>query len=331
MLFGGRRRWLRIGWLVATTLTFYCCAAGRAQGWMPPQAAIALGLEPVFGDDFESGECALWSLTSSPIGAPDGDLDLYGDETQPTVHCQLPAGHVANFLDCNDNDPAVNPAALEVCNGIDDDCDINSADGVEDPLLGLACDGTGDTDFCLEGTFSCPTGALVCSDATSSTPEICAGDAADEDCDGSIDEGFVLDDNPTCPMATNLGSISGDTGSTVLAASSYNEKWYLFRVTEDAAATDIDLQVRISLAVPPGVDFDLHVTCFDCAGGPGASSTIGGLTGHTETLDFGRNDVSGEDRSFFVLVEVRYFASNRCAHWDLTVTRDASAVAVLCP
>lgn len=328
MLFGAQGRWLRIGWLVVAAL---CLGApARAQGWLPPLAASAPGLDPVYGDDFESGECALWSVTSNPSGAPDGDLDLFGDENQPTVHCQLPAGHVANLLDCNDNDPAVNPAALEICNGIDDDCDVNSADGVEDPLLGAACDGTGDSDFCLEGTFSCAAGALLCSDATASTPELCAGDAADEDCDGEIDEGFILDDNPACLAATNLGQLSGDTGSTVLAAGSYNEKWYLFRVTEDDLAASAPLKIRISLAVPVGVDFDLYATCFNCTSGQIAASTNGGLSGHTEEIYLGRNDAAG-DTSFFVLVEVRYFTSNRCAFWNLTVTRTTDTVLTLCP
>ncbi len=34
-----------------------------------------------------------------------------------------PAGYIANGLDCDDTNPAVNPTATEVCNGIDDECD----------------------------------------------------------------------------------------------------------------------------------------------------------------------------------------------------------------
>ena len=75
----------------------------------------------------------------------------------------------------------------DLCNGMDDDCDPASSDGSEDPLYGTACDGP-DTDFCSEGTRSCSAGALVCSDATSSTLEIC-GDLTDNDCDGLVDEG----------------------------------------------------------------------------------------------------------------------------------------------
>ena len=34
--------------------TLCCCAPARAQGWLPPLAAIARGLDPVFGDDFDT-------------------------------------------------------------------------------------------------------------------------------------------------------------------------------------------------------------------------------------------------------------------------------------
>ena len=44
--------------------------------------------------------------------------------------CVVPPGSVENGDDCDDTNPAVNPAATEVCNHIDDDCDalIDDAD-----------------------------------------------------------------------------------------------------------------------------------------------------------------------------------------------------------
>ena len=74
----------------------------------------------------------------------------------------------------------------DVCNGLDDDCDPASADGAEDALNGAACDGT-DTDLCIEGTRSCALGALVCSDTTGSTTDLCNG--ADDDCDSGSGDG----------------------------------------------------------------------------------------------------------------------------------------------
>jgi hypothetical protein len=52
----------------------------------------------------------------------DLDGDGYGAGTANNA-CTQPSGYVLTNTDCNDNNAAVNPAATEVCNGIDDDCD----------------------------------------------------------------------------------------------------------------------------------------------------------------------------------------------------------------
>lgn len=105
-------------------------------------------------------------------------------------------------MDCAPSDAAVHPGAVEVCDGVDDDCDSATADGVGDPLVGAACDGA-DTDLCAEGTWSCAGGQLACSDITGGQVEAC--DGVDNDCDGAIDDGF-----PQNVLHGSLGCTSGE-------------------------------------------------------------------------------------------------------------------------
>ncbi|MCU0225469.1 MAG: hypothetical protein MUF27_15670, partial [Acidobacteria bacterium] len=75
----------------------------------------------------------------------------------------------------------------DICNGLDDDCDAASADGSEDPGVGVACDGP-DGDLCVEGTSVCAAGSVLCDDATGDSVELC--NLLDDDCDTVIDDGF---------------------------------------------------------------------------------------------------------------------------------------------
>jgi len=55
----------------------------------------------------------------------DGDFDGYGDPTSGAMACDAPSGSVDVGLatDCDDAEPAANPGATEICDGIDNDCD----------------------------------------------------------------------------------------------------------------------------------------------------------------------------------------------------------------
>ena len=55
---------------------------------------------------------------------PDADGDGFGDASSTAVEaCEAPAGHVSDASDCNDDAPAIHPAAPEQCDDIDWDCD----------------------------------------------------------------------------------------------------------------------------------------------------------------------------------------------------------------
>jgi hypothetical protein len=61
----------------------------------------------------------------------DADGDGYGNSENDTLYCPSLAGYVANHDDCNDSDASIHPLAVEVCNGIDDDCNGLIDDGLQ--------------------------------------------------------------------------------------------------------------------------------------------------------------------------------------------------------
>ena len=65
----------------------------------------------------------------------DADGDGFGNPALLILACVAPAGYVSNNTDCRDNDPAISPAAVEVCgNRIDDNCN-----GVVDEAICFPC------------------------------------------------------------------------------------------------------------------------------------------------------------------------------------------------
>ncbi|MDP2309062.1 MAG: putative metal-binding motif-containing protein [Pseudomonadota bacterium] len=126
----------------------------------------------------------------------DADSDGYGNPAAAVTACDAPAGYGADATDCDDTSAAVSPAAIEVCNGYDDDCD-----GIVDEdamlLASWFADGDGDGYGALESPRSAcfqPSGYVAsstdCDDADATTypdaPELC--DSLDNDCDGTADE-----------------------------------------------------------------------------------------------------------------------------------------------
>jgi len=109
----------------------------------------------------------------------DADGDGYGDAGSAVMACSQPSGYVADASDCDDGDGLVNPAAVELCDGADNDCD-GSTD--EDDAADA---GTWYADTDSDGYGDAGSSATACSQ-----PSGYVADATDcDDGDGTIHPG----------------------------------------------------------------------------------------------------------------------------------------------
>jgi hypothetical protein len=146
-------------------------------------------------DEPDAADAPTWFL--------DADADGFGAPATSASSCLLPSGSVADGTDCDDADPAIHPDAAESCGGADEDCDgtVDEPDAA-DTLAWYAdtdADGFGDPSV---GASACsaPLGFVAdpadCDDTDAAispgAPETCAS-AADDNCDGAVDEDSAVD------------------------------------------------------------------------------------------------------------------------------------------
>ena len=132
-----------------------------------------------------------------------------------------------------------------------------------------------------------------------------------------------LNNNPLCSAATNLGAISGDSGSQAISRAGVGEAFFLVQLKETSAFSRA-LTARVVLNVPPGADYDLIVRCFSCAST--AMRTSNAASGVAELVNVSRPDTFG-DQSFVIAIEIRYRSGSSCAQWALAVTGNTGASA----
>jgi hypothetical protein len=133
-----------------------------------------------------------------PLLFADVDGDGFGDPSAPLGECaESRAGYVLDATDCSDTCASCHPGGTETCNGADDDCDAMIDDGVMSSFY-VDADGDGFGTGSAVSACTAPAGhsamAGDCNDACASCvpggTETCNG--ADDDCDGSVDDGVLL-------------------------------------------------------------------------------------------------------------------------------------------
>ncbi len=178
------------------------------------------------------------SAADAPTWYHDADADGYGLDSSTLIQCYAPSGYAALGGECDDSDSAINPAATEVCDGIDNDCE-GSADGSD------AVDAStyyADTDRDSYGDpgntqAACtqPSGYVVdntdCDDGNATVflgaPEIC-GDGEINDCGATAEDALT-----TCGLGPSMDL--NDADAILLGGSAGEEAGYCV-----AGAGDVD-------------------------------------------------------------------------------------------
>jgi hypothetical protein len=168
------------------------------ESWGLDKIVVSLGVIDRDGDGI-GDTCDNCPFVPNPSQV-DGDQDGVGDacDNCPAVPNpnQVDTDHdgFGAACDCNDANPAVHPGAVELCNGVDDNCDGQVDEGLSRTLYrDVDEDGYGDSNV-AQYTCHSPSGWVLqggdCDDTRASVhpgaPEVC--DGLDNNCDGLVDE-----------------------------------------------------------------------------------------------------------------------------------------------
>lgn len=266
--------------------------------------------------DCSTGTCRIIGCTA---GFDDCNLDATdGCETSlrsldACGACGLTCDHAHGSSSC-----ASGTCTLTGCELGWGDCDGIDGNGCEESLrtttscgtCGTRCAGADATTSCSTGTCaitSCASGHSNCDGVVSNGCEVDHTTVSGA-CGGGTDAG-AYDGDRSCGFVCG-GNTGWDNFATYTGRSS---RWFKARVREDSNCS-ADIEHRVRLEVPPGVDYDLYV--YRGAGCTLVGSSVG-LTGADEEVIVREAESTASSDSFDYFVEVRYFSGASCSSWTL--------------
>ncbi len=140
----------------------------------------------------------------------DLDSDGYGNPQKIKTECMKPEGYVNNSQDCDDENRFNHLGNNEICDGLDNDCNMQIDDSLKLPFCYSINSKYSPLGVCMEMKTTCNTGVLSCETnekyVVEETKDNC--DGLDNDCDGTTDEECACSPGESKDCGTNIGECS---------------------------------------------------------------------------------------------------------------------------
>ena len=168
-------------------------------------------------DGFADDRDANTTDASKTMWYADTDGDGYGNGTG-VFACTQPTGYVGNTADCDDTNVSVKPGVLELCDGIDNDCDrtVDTTGAVGAPTWYADLDGDGFGDpYATQVACSQPAGYVAIANDCDDAEPLAYPGATVEYCDGIFSD---CDDDAVSPYDAPANELDADGDGYVSCA-----------------------------------------------------------------------------------------------------------------
>ncbi|MBX7108528.1 MAG: putative metal-binding motif-containing protein [Chitinophagales bacterium] len=194
----------------------------------------------------------------------DADNDTYGDAGVTVQACTAPLGYVANNTDCNDANASINPSVVEICNGLDDNCDSQTDENVKSTFYADADNDTFGNPSVTTASCIAPSGYVSnntdCNDANANikptATETCNN--VDDNCNGFTDESIKIynyaDNTSGVPFfvsphstGTSLTRVNGaSSAGTAACATGFSSKFFTTPTIFDTSLPAVEFTITPS-------------------------------------------------------------------------------------